>query len=200
MSRMNHAITLQEFKRIFFWEWSHRFLGRFAGLVFVLPLAYFTVRKRISRSLAWKLGGLSALFGAQGVMGWYMVKSGLDEEMIRDTPSAIPRVSQYRLAAHLGLAFVLYVAMFATGMATIKDYKYATGGQWNGQTYAEFKTAVTSGFSRRMLFQTRFLAAMVFLTAMSGQSHSIPSRPVAYLLQARLLLVWMPAFSITNFP
>ncbi|KAF9045963.1 COX15-CtaA-domain-containing protein [Hymenopellis radicata] len=164
---LNHSITLEEFKRIFFWEWSHRFLGRFVGMVFVLPLAYFIARKKISKNLAWKLSGLSALFAAQGLMGWYMVKSGLDEQLL-ETPGAVPRVSQYRLAAHLGLAFILYVAMFSTGLATIKDYKFATSGLWNGQTLKDFQRVIQSPLSRKLLLQTRVLFGMVFLTAMSG--------------------------------
>ncbi len=167
--RLNHSITLEEFKRIFFWEWSHRFLGRFVGMVFVLPLAYFIVRKKISKNLAWKLSGLSALFAAQGLMGWYMVKSGLDEQLL-ETPGAVPRVSQYRLAAHLGLAFILYVAMFSTGLATIKDYKFATSGLWNGQTLKDFQKVLQSPLSRKLLMQSRILFGMVFLTAMSGKN------------------------------
>ncbi|KIY72969.1 electron transfer protein 1 [Cylindrobasidium torrendii FP15055 ss-10] len=165
---LNHSITIEDFKRIFFWEWSHRFLGRFTGLVFVVPLAYFIAKKRISRSLAWKLSAASALFAAQGAMGWYMVKSGLDEELIRDTPSNHPRVSHYRLAAHLCLAFILYASMFSTGISTIKEYKFATGGLWNGQDYNAFKAAAQSSFARGMRWQTRAAFALVFLTAMSG--------------------------------
>ncbi|KAG9104109.1 Cytochrome c oxidase assembly protein cox15 [Ceratobasidium sp. 370] len=150
---LNHQITLDEFKRIFFWEYAHRVLGRVIGLAFVLPLAYFIVRKRIPRTfllpgltrtqlglpasapapnplpvptLTPYLGGLALLIGAQGVLGWYMVKSGLAES-IMTTPGAVPRVSQYRLAAHLGCALALYVGMLGGGMAVLRDWNWAHG-------------------------------------------------------------------------
>ena len=82
---------------------SHRLLGRSIGMVFFLPLLYFIVRKYVDRALAWRLAGIFVLGGLQGAMGWYMVKSGLVDN---------PRVSQLRLAAHLGLAFLIFAAMF----------------------------------------------------------------------------------------
>ncbi|KAK0191300.1 cytochrome oxidase assembly [Armillaria mellea] len=154
---LNHSITVDEFKRIFYMEWAHRALGRVAGLVFVGPLAYFAVRRRISRALAVRLGGIAALFAAQGLLGWYMVKSGLDQSLM-DTPGAVPRVSQYRLAAHLGLALVLYAGMFSTAMSTIKEFKFAHEGC----------VALASPAMKRLHLQTRVLAALVFLTALSG--------------------------------
>ena len=101
--QVNHAMTLAEFKGIFWWEYAHRLLGRLIGIAFLLPLLWFAVRRRIDRTLAAKLAGIFVLGGLQGALGWYMVKSGLVDD---------PRVSQYRLAAHLGLAFVIYAAMF----------------------------------------------------------------------------------------
>jgi len=80
----------------------HRLLGRFVGLAFFVPLAWFWIRGRLDRPLAWKLLGVFALGGLQGAMGWYMVKSGLIDD---------PRVSQFRLTAHLGLAFLIFGAM-----------------------------------------------------------------------------------------
>ncbi|KAF8916807.1 cytochrome oxidase assembly protein-domain-containing protein [Mucidula mucida] len=150
---LNHSITLEEFKRIFFWEWSHRFLGRFVGMVFVLPLAYFIGARRSQEPSLETVRSISSLRRA-GPYGWYMVKSGLDEQLL-ETPGAVPRVSQYRLAAHLGLA-------------TIKDYKFATSGLWNGQTLKDFQKVLQSPLSRKLLMQSRILFGMVFLTAMSG--------------------------------
>ena len=100
---LNSGMSLDEFKDIFWWEYCHRLLGRVIGLVFFLPLLWFIVRKQVDSALAWRLGGIFLLGGLQGAMGWYMVKSGLVDN---------PRVSQLRLAAHLGIAFLIYAAMF----------------------------------------------------------------------------------------
>ncbi|MEP6702862.1 MAG: COX15/CtaA family protein, partial [Betaproteobacteria bacterium] len=101
--QVNHAMSLDEFKGIFWWEYAHRLLGRVIGIAFLLPLIAFALRGRIDRPLALKLAAIFVLGGLQGALGWYMVKSGLVDD---------PRVSQYRLSAHLGLAFLIYGAMF----------------------------------------------------------------------------------------
>ncbi|MGC2519476.1 MAG: COX15/CtaA family protein [Burkholderiales bacterium] len=101
--RVNRGMGLDEFKGIFWWEYFHRLLGRLIGAVFFLPLLWFALRGRIGRELVPKLVGIFVLGGLQGAMGWYMVKSGLVDD---------PRVSQYRLTAHLGFAFLIYAAMF----------------------------------------------------------------------------------------
>ncbi|PPR02446.1 hypothetical protein CVT24_001995 [Panaeolus cyanescens] len=163
---LNHSMTLDDFKYIFFWEWGHRILGRLIGVVFVGPLAYFTFRKKISKPLSRRLTGLAFLIGAQGALGWYMVKSGL-EDSIMDTPGAVPRVSQYRLASHLGLAFLLYLGMFGSAMAVIKDWKYANTGVWNGyagKLSEALKNPVLKSFRRQAIG----LTCLVFLTALSG--------------------------------
>ena len=100
--KVNHQMSLDEFKGIFFWEYLHRVLGRTIGLVFLLPFLYFLLRRQIERPLVFKLIGIFMLGGMQGAMGWYMVKSGLVDD---------PRVSQYRLTAHLSLAFLIFTAM-----------------------------------------------------------------------------------------
>src|SRR5512132_1017795 len=99
---VNHAMTLAEFKRIFWWEYAHRLLGRVLGLVFAVPYVWFLARGRIPRRLAWPLAGVFMLGGLQGAVGWLMVQSGLVDD---------PRVSPFRLTAHLGLAFAIFGAM-----------------------------------------------------------------------------------------
>jgi len=99
---VNHAMTLAEFKRIFWWEYAHRLLGRVIGLVFVVPYVWFLARGRIPGRLAWPLAGVFMLGGLQGAVGWLMVQSGLVDD---------PRVSPFRLTAHLGLAFAIFGAM-----------------------------------------------------------------------------------------
>lgn len=159
-------MTLDQFKKIFYMEWGHRVLGRLIGIAFVVPLAYFAVRKKLSPSMTVKLTGMALLIGFQGFLGWYMVKSGL-EDSIMDTPGAVPRVSQYRLAAHLGAALVLYASMFGTGLATIRDWRYAQGGTWSGSTVT-WEETLSKPLVKAFLRKSRALTALVFLTALSG--------------------------------
>lgn len=101
--QVNKGMSVDEFKSIFWWEYFHRLLGRLIGLVFFVPFVYFLWKKQIDRPLGIKLAGIFVLGGLQGFMGWYMVMSGLVND---------PHVSQYRLTAHLGLAFIIFAAMF----------------------------------------------------------------------------------------
>ncbi|MEP4378833.1 MAG: COX15/CtaA family protein [Alphaproteobacteria bacterium] len=107
---INAGMTLAEFRTIFWWEYIHRLWGRLIGLVFLLPFIWFLIRGRIRMSLVPRLIGLFVLGGAQGALGWYMVRSGLVD---------IPEVSQYRLVAHLSLAFLIYAALVWSGLSLI---------------------------------------------------------------------------------
>lgn len=115
--KRNHDMTLDGFQFIFWWEWVHRLLGRLIGVVFFLPYLWFLLRGRLRGALAAKVFGFFILGGLQGAMGWYMVKSGLVDD---------PRVSQYRLAAHLGLAFLIFGLMGWTGLGLLQE-RSATG-------------------------------------------------------------------------
>jgi heme a synthase len=95
---VNAGMSLEAFKFIYWWEWSHRFLGRFIGIAFALPLLAFWIAGRLPPRLAPKLLGVLALGAFQGFVGWYMVRSGLVDRV---------DVSHYRLALHLGLAFLI---------------------------------------------------------------------------------------------
>ncbi len=101
-SQVNKGMSLAEFKFIFWWEWGHRLLGRLIGIAFAVPLVWFWWQGAIGARLGRQLVGLLILGGLQGAMGWYMVMSGLTERV---------SVSQYRLAAHLGLAIVIFGAL-----------------------------------------------------------------------------------------
>jgi cytochrome c oxidase assembly protein subunit 15 len=159
---LNSTMDVEGFKRIFYMEWAHRVLGRIIGVAFLLPFGYFAVRGVLTRHMPARLGGMTLLIGAQGALGWYMVKSGLEDELLRD-PAAVPRVSQYRLAAHLGTAFVLYGTMFWNGIATLQDWRHAQGKlEWAAKPLAT--TA-----ARRFRFAAKSLTGLVFLTAMSGK-------------------------------
>ncbi|WP_374763837.1 COX15/CtaA family protein [Yunchengibacter salinarum] len=106
----NAGMSLDEFKTIFYWEWGHRLLGRLIGLAFALPLLFFWLKGRIPPGYGTRLLALFFLGGAQGLLGWFMVKSGLVDE---------PAVSHYRLAAHLGLALVIFAALFRTALGLL---------------------------------------------------------------------------------
>lgn len=100
--KINAGMSLAAFKRIFYFEYTHRMLGRLIGLVFAIGFVWLWIRKHLSRPLVPHLIAMFVLGGLQGLLGWYMVKSGLVE---------IPHVSQYRLTAHLGLAISVYLYM-----------------------------------------------------------------------------------------
>ena len=114
-------MSLAEFKSIYYMEWIHRLWGRFVGLSFVLPAAYFTATKKVSKPMALRLGAIAGLIGFQGFLGWWMVKSGLKDDLF--APGSHPRVSQYRLTAHLGAAFVCYTAMLWNGLAILRSHR-----------------------------------------------------------------------------
>lgn len=97
--KSNFDYSLDDFKSIFWWEYSHRLLGRIIGIVFLLPFLFFWIRGYFTRRQVWQLGILFVLGGLQGFLGWYMVKSGLVDN---------PEVSHYRLAVHLAAAFILF--------------------------------------------------------------------------------------------
>lgn len=148
-------------------EWGHRVLGRIIGVAFVAPLAYFSIRRKITPALTKQFAGLAVLLGLQGALGWYMVKSGL-EDSILTTPGAVPRVSQYRLAAHLGAAFVLYSAMFVTGHNIIRDWKFVHKGTWNGLQGSSWESVLRQPLVRSFRTKAWAAVALVFLTALSG--------------------------------
>jgi heme a synthase len=106
----NNHFSLEEFKSIFWWEYIHRLLGRFIGMVFIIPFIYFLVTKKVSGNLIPKLLIILALGALQGTLGWYMVKSGL----VKD-----PAVSHYRLAAHLITAFITFSFTFKVALDLI---------------------------------------------------------------------------------
>lgn len=143
--RVNHGMSLAEFKSIFWWEYVHRMVGRGIGLVFLLPFLYFAASRRIDRTLMLKLIGIFVLGGLQGAMGWYMVKSGLVDD---------PRVSQYRLTAHLGLAFLIFAAMWWVALGLLAR---------RGQAAA----AIDNGLQVLQRFAA-MLAVLVFVMVLSG--------------------------------
>jgi cytochrome c oxidase assembly protein subunit 15 len=104
---INQGIGLSDFKILFWWEWSHRLLGRLVGLAFAAPLLGFLATRSLPRWLVGRCVGLLALGGLQGLVGWWMVKSGLEGRAA---------VAPERLATHLGLALFLFAALIWTGL------------------------------------------------------------------------------------
>lgn len=140
--KVNAGMTLAEFQEIYWLEYVHRLWGRLIGLAFALPLIFFLVRRWIDRPLGWKLVGIFLLGGLQGVVGWYMVKSGLVDR---------PDVSQYRLVAHLGMALVIYAAILWVAMGLLARPAPA----------APLAPAAAAG-------RAKAVAALVLLTMLSG--------------------------------
>jgi cytochrome c oxidase assembly protein subunit 15 len=101
-------MTLSGFKFIFFWEWTHRLLGRILGLVFFVGVAWFAARRAIPKGFTWRLIALFVLGGLQGAVGWLMVVSGLE--------GSRTEVSPYRLSAHLLFALFLMSALIWTAL------------------------------------------------------------------------------------
>ena len=110
--KVNHQMTVNEFKTIFYVEYFHRLLGRAIGLVFLVPFLVFLWRGRIRGALIPKLSLMFVLGGLQGLLGWYMVKSGLVD---------VPRVSPYRLTAHLIVAVAIYAYLFWTALGLLSE-------------------------------------------------------------------------------
>src|SRR3954465_8826085 len=102
---LNAAMRLDEFKTIFWWEWSHRLLGRVIGIAYLLPFLWFIWRGALSTELKRRLWIIFALGALQGAVGWWMVASGLTQRV---------EVSQLRLATHLVLALLIYAAIVWT--------------------------------------------------------------------------------------
>jgi cytochrome c oxidase assembly protein subunit 15 len=105
---INRGMSLAAFKLIYWWEWTHRFLGRLIGVAFLVPFLYFLAAGDLARPLMWRLAGIFALGGLQGAIGWYMVSSGLADRI---------SVSQYRLALHMTLAVAIFGAVLWVAMS-----------------------------------------------------------------------------------
>ncbi|KAN0120262.1 cytochrome c oxidase assembly protein-like protein cox15 [Hyaloscypha variabilis] len=159
---LNPHMTLEEFKKIYYMEWGHRLWGRFVGLSFVLPALYFVSRKRVSANMSLRLLGISGLIGFQGFLGWYMVKSGLKDDLFAS--GSHPRVSQYRLTAHLGAAFVCYTAMLWNGLAILRSNALLSHPARGLAQLTHLSSPSLAVFRRSVAG----LAILVFTTALSG--------------------------------
>jgi cytochrome c oxidase assembly protein subunit 15 len=142
--QVNFGMTLDAYKSIFWWEYIHRLLGRLIGIAFLIPMLWFLLRGHVARIYGWKFAGIFLLGGLQGVMGWYMVASGLVDN---------PRVSHFRLTAHLGLAFLIFAAMLWLALDLLRDRAPVALGASRHNTLARYAIA---------------LVWLVFLMVLSG--------------------------------
>jgi len=141
--KINSHFNLEEFKSIFWFEYSHRILGRLIGLLFLIPMLFFIVTRRVSRKLTPKLAMMFILGGLQGLLGWYMVKSGLISN---------PHVSQYRLTAHFGLAVLVYGYIFWVALGL----------------FFKSEPSASSDDAGRALGYSRIITVLIFITLLSG--------------------------------
>ncbi|KAJ3371326.1 Cytochrome c oxidase assembly protein cox15 [Kappamyces sp. JEL0680] len=153
---LNHNITIEEFKKIFYMEWAHRMWGRAIGLVFVIPGLYFATKGYMTRAIRSRSLAVAAMIGTQGVLGWYMVKSGLDHEIVEK--KQVPRVDHFWLSAHLGSAFLIYCAMVFTGLEILKQNRFATNPSLKS-------LQISHPLFKRY---AHVVLGLVFLTAISG--------------------------------
>ncbi|CAH0382201.1 unnamed protein product [Bemisia tabaci] len=147
----NQNISLAEFKWIWYMEYGHRMWGRLLGAVFLIPATYFWSRGYFNSSLKRRTIIFTSLIGAQGLLGWYMVKSGLEDRF--HEPSDVPRVSQYRLAAHLTMAFTLYSLFLWSTLDQLLP----------SMSFKEISPSL-----RKLRAVTHSTKGLVFLTAISG--------------------------------
>ncbi|KAI2626942.1 COX15-CtaA-domain-containing protein [Hypomontagnella submonticulosa] len=159
---LNSHMDLDEFKKIYFMEWTHRLWGRVIGLSFVAPAIYFVARRRVSPRIAFHLLGISALIGFQGFIGWWMVKSGLRDDLF--APGSHPRVSQYRLAAHLATAFVCYSWMLLAGLSILRTHRLLADPAAASKLLTALQSPTVAPFRRSVTA----LTVLVFTTVLSG--------------------------------
>jgi cytochrome c oxidase assembly protein subunit 15 len=134
-------------------EYGHRMWGRAVGLCFLLPAAYFWRKGYFNKGMKMRVGAFSLLLGFQGFLGWYMVKSGLNEPA---KATDVPRVSQYRLAAHLGSAFLLYTGFLWTSLTHLfPDQKFNTA-------------SISPSYIKSLGIRSHALMALIFTTAVAG--------------------------------
>ncbi|VVC96901.1 unnamed protein product, partial [Leptidea sinapis] len=149
----NMNMTLSEFKWIWWMEYAHRSWGRAIGAAVFLPSAVFWLRGYLDKPMKIRVAAYCVLVAAQGLMGWYMVKSGLEDRF--QGPSDVPRVSQYRLASHLGLAFILYTGLLGGALRVLRPFP---------------RNAVLSKIKElsKLTAVAHTVKAMAFVTALSG--------------------------------
>lgn len=182
-------MTLDEFKYIYYMEWTHRQWGRFVGLSFAIPALYFVARRKVSGPMALRVLGIGGLIGFQGVLGWWMVKSGLKDDLF--APGSHPRVSQYRLTAHLGTAFLCYSAMLWNGLIILRTHKLLG----NLSAAEGLLARLRNPKMRTFRVAVAALAALTFVTTMSGGLVAGLDAGMIYNEFPKMGVDWTPPYS-----
>jgi cytochrome c oxidase assembly protein subunit 15 len=213
--KLNNHFGLEDFKDIYFWEWLHRVIGRFIGLVFIIPFLYFLIRKQLSKPTIKKSIILLALGGFQGFLGWYMVKSGLVDN---------PDVSHYRLAAHLTTAFITFAYTFWVALDLMFPNKkeinkglrnlvrFGLGLLLLQIVYGAFVAGLDAGFIHNhwpMMNEGKFMHETVYIEQnplyknfIEGKSGvQFVHRILAYFVVAAIFIIWNKSrkLSLTNY-
>lgn len=124
---LNEGMGLAAFQQIYWWEWTHRLLGRLIGVVFAVPFVVFLIRGQIPKRLVWRCWAMLGLGALQGLIGWWMVSSGLADRVY---------VAPERLAIHLGMALILFVLLFWTGLdANAGQPRQGSISPWRGWSW-----------------------------------------------------------------
>ncbi len=202
--KLNYHFSLEDFKDIYFWEWLHRVLGRFIGVVFILPFLYFLITKQLTKSTIKKLIILLIMGGFQGFLGWYMVKSGLVDR---------PDVSHYRLAAHLTTAFLTFAYTFWVALDLIFPNKKEIKNSFRNLIrfglivlviqiiYGAFVAGLDAGWIHNhwpMMSEGKFIHETVYIEQdplyknfIEGKSGvQFVHRTLAYIVVFFILLIW----------
>jgi cytochrome c oxidase assembly protein subunit 15 len=186
---VNKGMALEDFKFIFWWEWGHRFLGRVIGIAFALPLAVFWLAGKLRSGLAPKLLGVLALGGLQGGIGWYMVSSGLSERV---------DVSQYRLALHLSVAFVIFGVLVWFALDERRARLGGAHGLVTGFVRAFAPVLLVLIFLQIVLgaFVAGLKAGLVYNTWPSMNGQFVPSD---YWIEGHGLMSWFESHAAAQF-
>lgn len=180
----NQNMTLEQFKRIWWMEYLHRMWGRLIGAVFIIPATYFWSRGMLKPGMKTRVAILGTLIGLQGLMGWYMVKSGLEDRFVG--PSDVPRVSHYRLAAHLGMAFIIYTGFLYNALDHLIPAEKLNLNNLN----------VNISDIQRKLNRFRMLVhstkGLVFFTALSGAFVAGMDAGLIYNTFPKMANKWIP--------
>ncbi len=202
--KLNNHFSLEDFKDIYFWEWFHRLIGRFIGMVFLIPFLYFLITKQLTKPTIKKSIILLCLGAFQGFLGWYMVKSGLVDN---------PDVSHYRLAAHLTTAFITFAYTFWVALDLMfpsrKDINTAFRNliRWGLAIlllqiiYGAFVAGLDAGFIHNhwpMMSEGKFMHETVYIEQsplyknfIEGKSGvQFVHRTLAYIVVIFIVIIW----------
>jgi heme a synthase len=186
------SMTLQEFQYIYAWEYAHRMLGRLVGVAFIIPWMYFTFRQRIPTGYQPRMMALFTMGGTQGLVGWWMVQSGLGDDRRNDQNEI--RVKPLRLAAHLSMAIATYGALLWTGL-DIYQLQRNTSDALRDH-FARLGTAAYSS-TKRLRFLSVVLTGLTFLTITSGALVAGNDAGRAYNTWPKMNNQWIPMTEIT---